>query len=50
MNILKSAAVVAVGLIALAGCQENVAFLFKVTRLDSVFPMYDEVDDARDSF
>jgi len=38
------------GQIALAGCQENVAFLFKVTRLDSVFPMYDEVDDARDSF
>ena len=38
------------GQIALAGCQENVAFLFKVTRLDSVFPMFDEVDDAAESF
>lgn len=38
------------GQIALAGCQENVAFLFKVTRLDSVFPMYDEVEEAAESF
>lgn len=38
------------GQIALAGCQENVAFLFKVTRLDSVFPMFDEVDEAVESF
>jgi len=38
------------GQIALSGCQENVAFLFKVTRLDSVFPMYDEVEDAAGSF
>lgn len=38
------------GQIALAGCQENVAFLFKVTRLDSVFPMYEEVEEAADSF
>lgn len=38
------------GQIALAGCQENVAFLFKVTRLDSVFPMFDEVDEAVASF
>lgn len=38
------------GQIALAGCQENVAFLFKVTRLDSVFPMFDEVEEAVASF
>ncbi|MFI4862069.1 MAG: STAS domain-containing protein [Phycisphaerales bacterium JB063] len=38
------------GQIALAGCQENVAFLFKVTRLDSVFPMFDEVEEAVESF
>lgn len=38
------------GQIALAGCQDNVAFLFKVTRLDTVFPMYDEVDEAAESF
>ncbi len=38
------------GQIALAGCQDNVAFLFKVTRLDSVFPMFDEVSDAAESF
>lgn len=38
------------GQIALAGCQENVAFLFKVTRLDSVFPMYDDVAEAAESF
>eukprot|EP00752_Nemacystus_decipiens_P013715 g12168.t1 len=38
------------GQIALSGCQENVAFLFKVTRLDSVFPMYDEVEEAAESF
>jgi len=34
----------------LAGCKENVAFLFKVTRLDTVFPMYDEVEEAAESF
>ena len=38
------------GQIALAGCQENVAFLFKVTRLDTVFKLYDEVDEAAESF
>ncbi|XAM01374.1 STAS domain-containing protein [Phycisphaeraceae bacterium D3-23] len=38
------------GQIALAGCQENVAFLFKVTRLDSVFPMFDDVEEAVASF
>ena len=34
------------GRIALANCQNDVAFLFKVTRLDSAFLMYDELDDA----
>lgn len=38
------------GQIALAGCQENVSFLFKVTRLDSVFPMFDDVEEAVGSF
>ena len=38
------------GQIALAGCQDNVAFLFKVTRLDSVFPMFDEVEEAANNF
>lgn len=37
------------GQIVLAGCQENVAFLFKVTRLDSVFPMFDDVEEAAES-
>ena len=27
-------------------CRESVAFLFKVTRLDSVFNMYDDLQDA----
>ncbi|WP_432798104.1 STAS domain-containing protein [Poriferisphaera sp. WC338] len=34
------------GKIALANCKENVSFLFKVTRLDSVFAIYDDVQDA----
>ncbi len=34
------------GRIALANCQPTVAFLFTVTRLDVVFPMHDDVDDA----
>ncbi len=36
------------GRIALCNCQENVAFLFKVTRLDTVFPMFESVEDARE--
>jgi hypothetical protein len=32
----------------LANCQANVAFLFKVTRLDSVFTLCDSVEDAKD--
>ncbi|MEX0777571.1 MAG: STAS domain-containing protein [Phycisphaeraceae bacterium] len=35
------------GRMALARCQENVAFLFKVTRLDKVFHLYDDVEDAK---
>lgn len=38
------------GRIALANCQQNVAFLFKVTRLDAVFPIYEDVRDAVESF
>ncbi len=34
------------GKVSLANCHDNVAFLFKVTRLDSIFPIYDEVDEA----
>lgn len=34
------------GKIALASCRDNVAFLFKVTRLDSIFPIYDDVEEA----
>jgi anti-sigma B factor antagonist len=34
------------GKLALARCHDNVAFLFKVTRLDSIFPMFDEVEEA----
>lgn len=34
------------GKIALAECQDNVAFLFKVTRLDQVFPLYDDTTQA----
>ncbi len=35
------------GRMALAACQPNVAFLFKVTRLDTVFALYDDLDEAR---
>jgi anti-sigma B factor antagonist len=35
------------GRLVLAACQPNVAFLFKVTRLDSVFTLYDDLDEAR---
>ncbi len=34
------------GQIALVNCQENVAFLFKVTRLDQVFGLYDDIEEA----
>lgn len=34
------------GSLCLAGCADNVAFIFKVTRLDTVFPLYDDLDDA----
>lgn len=34
------------GRIALANCQPNVAFLFKVTRLDQVFHLYETIDEA----
>lgn len=34
------------GRIALACCKPNVQFLFKVTKLDSVFTLYDDVAEA----
>lgn len=34
------------GRIALVGCRANVAFLFKATRLDSVFALCDDRDEA----
>ncbi len=34
------------GRIALACCQPNVAFLFKVTRLDAAFTLYEDVEEA----
>jgi anti-sigma B factor antagonist len=37
------------GQIALVHCQENVAFLFKVTRLDHVFNMFDDIEEAIES-
>lgn len=38
------------GKIALAQVDENVAFLFKVTKLDDIFGMFDEIDEALESF
>ena len=38
------------GRVALANCKDNVLFLFKVTRLDSVFAIYDDVQEAVESF
>ncbi|MEM8739638.1 MAG: STAS domain-containing protein [Planctomycetota bacterium] len=38
------------GRIALAHCDENVAFLFKVTKLDDIFGIFDDIDDALESF
>ena len=34
------------GRIAMACCQANVAFLFKVTRIDAVVSLFDEVEEA----
>jgi anti-sigma B factor antagonist len=34
------------GQIALVNCQDNVAFLFKVTRLDQVFRLFDDIEEA----
>ena len=35
------------GRIALAGCRSNVAFVFKITKLDTVFQLYDDLEDAK---
>lgn len=34
------------GKVALAGCNDNVAFLFKVTKLDAIFEMFEDVEEA----
>jgi len=34
------------GRVILANCSADVAFIFKVTRLDTIFPMHDDLDDA----
>ena len=34
------------GRIVLVGCQDTVAFMFKVTRLDTIFNLYDDVPEA----
>ena len=36
------------GRIALANCRPNVSFLFKVTRLDAVFEVFDDVAAAKE--
>jgi len=38
------------GKIALANTAENVAFLFKVTKLDDIFGLFDDIDEALESF
>tara|TARA_R110002111_G_scaffold212717_5_gene275894 strand:- start:675 stop:1022 length:348 start_codon:yes stop_codon:yes gene_type:complete len=38
------------GQIALVNCHDNVSFLFKVTRLDNVFGMFDDMEEAIGSF
>jgi anti-anti-sigma factor len=38
------------GRIALTHCQPNVAFLFKVTRLDAAIPLFDETAEAIEEF
>lgn len=38
------------GRVALVGCRPNVQFLFKSTRLDSVFGLFEELDEAIASF
>ena len=34
------------GRIVLVGCQDSVAFVLKVTRLDTIFSLYDDVPEA----
>lgn len=38
------------GRIALAHAEDNVAFLFRVTKLDDIFGLFDDIDDALESF
>ena len=36
------------GRIALCNCSDNVAFLFRVTRLDNIFPLFDDLEQAKE--
>ncbi len=38
------------GRIGVAGCQPNVEFLFKVTRLDAAITLFDDVEEATDEW
>ena len=38
------------GRVALVGCRANVQFLFKSTKLDAVFGLFDDMDEAMASF
>ena len=38
------------GRIALGNCADSVAFLFRVTKLDTVFGVFDDLDEALASF
>lgn len=38
------------GRVALVNLEDNVRFLFKVTRLDAVFSIYDDIDEAVKSY
>ena len=44
--VLRQHAVKAGGSVALAGCQGNLQFLFKMTRLDRAFGIYDSTNQA----
>ena len=38
------------GRVALVGCRPNVLFLFKSTRIDTIFGIFEDMDDAIASF
>ena len=38
------------GRLALANCNENIAFLFKVTKLEDAIPVVESIEDAKELF